>query len=243
MKDFHVALTERIFERLGLGPVQTAPPLEKPPSFMKIAEYLGINLVFDIGANRGQFAKKLIENDFAGRIVSFEPTLKAHAQLVEAARPFDNWTVHPRTAIGDEHSKLQINVAGNNGQSSSFLDMGELHAQSAPRSRYIDIEEVDVTTIDAIFDEYVKSTSKTLLKIDVQGYEEQVLKGALRALKQIMAVKLECSLVSLYENDKTYEFYIEFLESLGFGLWDLEPGFREPETGRLLQFDAFFVRP
>ena len=84
--------------------------------------------------------------------------------------------------------------------------------------------------------------SLSLIKIDVQGYEEQVLIGAINSIKKVRAIKLECSLVSLYERDKTYEFYFDWLKKLGFVLFDLEAGHSHPLTGRLLQFDALFVR-
>ena len=93
-----------------------------------------------------------------------------------------------------------------------------------------------------IFEDYYVEGNKCLLKIDVQGYEEQVLMGAMSTLSKVNAVKLECALVSLYEGDKTYEHYFTFFEDNGFELYDMEAGFSNPKTGKLLQFDAFFVR-
>jgi hypothetical protein len=116
------------------------------------------------------------------------------------------------------------------------------HKESAPDSLYLGIEDVKLITLDSIFNNYVTDNDEVLLKIDVQGYEEQVLIGATDSIKKVRAVKLECSLVSLYEGDKTYEFYFDWLKKLGFTLFDLEAGHSHPATGRLLQFDAIFVR-
>jgi FkbM family methyltransferase len=150
--------------------------------------------------------------------------------------------VHARTAVGAESGVAKINVAGNNAASSSILNMGELHIDSAPDSVYTSVEEVGLVTIDSLFSRYAKKEDSVCLKMDVQGYEDQVLMGAEETLKIARVVKLELSLVSLYEGDKLYSYYFSLLEGLGFSLWDLMAGHRHPATGRLLQFDAVFVR-
>ena len=211
-------------------------------NYLKAIESRGINLIFDVGANTGQFALSVFEDDYQGRIISFEPTSNVYKELTRNAEKFYNWKIHERVAVGETCGKVAINIAGNLALSSSVLKMGKLHEESAPDSKYIDIEDVKLVTIDSIFADYFIQSDKCLLKIDVQGYEEQVLNGALNSIKQVDAVKIECSLVSLYEGDKTFEHYFQFFEQNGFGLFDIEPAFSNPVTGRLLQFDALFVR-
>ena len=126
--------------------------------------------------------------------------------------------------------------------SSSILKMGDRHIKSAPKSVYVGKEEVNLITIDSIFKKYFDKNQKVLLKIDVQGFEDQVLEGAKESLKNIDAIKLELSLTNLYEGDKIYKYYLDKIESMGFLLWDLQPGFRDKSSGRLLQFDAILVK-
>ena len=64
--------------------------------------------------------------------------------------------------------------------------------------------EADLITIDSVIDDYATKLDDTCMKTDVQGYEDQVLQGAQYALQKIRALKLELSLVSLYEDDKLY---------------------------------------
>ena len=213
------------------------------PRYIKALESLGINLVLDIGANSGQFASSLLSNGFKGRIVSFEPTSSAYNLLKKNSEGFRNWIIHERAAVGDECGRAKINIAGNEAASSSILEMGHIHKQNAPSSIYIGSEETKLITLDSIFDNYFAIDDKCLLKIDVQGYEDKVLGGALRTLQRVSAVKLECSIVSLYHGDKTYEYYFSYFEELGYKLFDIEAGFSNPQTGQLLQFDAFFIRP
>ena len=214
----------------------------KKPSYIDIIEENNVSLIFDVGANSGQFAKTLRENKFKKKIISFEPTKKAYHKLVKSSLNDDFWIVHPRVAIGNKIGQTKINVAANNGESSSILEMGSIHKESAPHSVYVDEETVDLITIDSIFDNYAKKDDNIMLKIDVQGYEDQVLVGAKDNINKIKLIKLELSLVNLYEGDKLFNFYFSKLQDLGYKIWDLEPGHRKSYSGRLFQFDALFVR-
>jgi FkbM family methyltransferase len=80
-----------------------------------------------------------------------------------------------------------------------------------------------------------------LLKIDVQGYEDRVLRGAAQALTWTRWVWIEVSFVPLYDGSCTFETVHRSLSAAGFGLLDIEPGFRAPD-GELLQADALFFR-
>lgn len=212
------------------------------PRYIKAIESLGINVIFDIGANSGQFALEVLQNDYRGKIISFEPTSEVYKKLQRNSKKFTNWVVHERSAVGDKCGTIVINVAGNSAASSSVLPMGKTHEEAAPEANFIRSEDVPLITLDSVFNQYTSQKSKCLLKIDVQGYEEKVLTGALACLNKVDAVKLECSLVTLYEGDKTFEFYFEFFEANGFLLFDIETGFSNPVTGQLLQFDALFIK-
>jgi hypothetical protein len=83
---------------------------------------------------------------------------------------------------------------------------------------------------------------RVLLKIDVQGYEKQVLDGAQRILATCRAVMLEMSLIPLYDGEVLAREMWGLLDAQGFDVWNLEPGFRHPQTGRMLQVDGCFVR-
>lgn len=212
------------------------------PRYIKIVDSLDVNVIFDIGANSGRFALEVLQNGFRGKIISFEPTSKIYETLHSNSKKFSNWVVHERTAVGDRLGTIMINVAGNSAASSSVLSMRRTHQEAVPEANFVSSETVPLITLDSVFHQYTSGKSKCLLKIDVQGYEEQVLTGALTSLKEIDVVKLECSLVSLYEGDKTFDFYFEFFKANGFELFDIKAGLTNPVTGRLLQFDAVFVK-
>ena len=211
-------------------------------SYIKLIENRAINLIFDIGANSGEWALFVLKDGYQGKIISVEPTSVVYKKLKKKTKKFSNWKAHERVAIGERCAEATINVSGNSAASSSILEMGKLHLETAPDSKYVGVENVRLVTLDSIFEDYFTKGDKCLLKIDVQGYEDQVLQGALNCIKEIDAVKIECSLASLYEGDKTFEHYFQFLKQNGFELFDMDPAFSDPVTGQLLQFDALFVR-
>jgi hypothetical protein len=58
-----------------------------------------IELVLDVGASIGQFAKEMFAGGYKGKIISFEPLSQAHGQLLAAARGNSGWEVAPRCAL------------------------------------------------------------------------------------------------------------------------------------------------
>jgi FkbM family methyltransferase len=202
--------------------------------------HFGIDLVFDIGANMGQFAVGLRHSGFKGKIISFEPLPEAHKIVSLNSKNDPLWVVHERVALGSKNTSSTVNIAGNS-MSSSLLQMLPSHIKAAPESEYISQAAVDVITFDSVFEKYINGYKRPAVKIDTQGFEFDVLVGAENSLGKIPCFHIELSTIPLYENEKTYEWFFKFFEEHGFVLWDIKPGFIERESGRLLQFDACFV--
>ena len=78
-------------------------------NYLKAIESRGINLIFDVGANTGQFALSVFEDDYQGRIISFEPTSNVYKELTRNAEKFYNWKIHERVAVGETCGKVAIN--------------------------------------------------------------------------------------------------------------------------------------
>ena len=103
--------------------------------------------------------------------------------------------------------------------------MNHLHSSSAPESTYIGKTKTNVITLDSIFNSYRNNNEKTFLKIDVQGFESEVLKGLSLNLKNIFAVEIELSVVPLYKKQELCNYFFNFFEKNGFTLWSLVPVF------------------
>ncbi|MBU2676863.1 MAG: FkbM family methyltransferase [Woeseia sp.] len=200
-----------------------------------------VDVVLDVGANNGQFAASLRGAGYRGKIACFEPLPDAHEKLKNRFAHDTDVIVHPRTALGDERGSVQMNVSRNS-VSSSILNLLPSHADAAPDSEYVDNIETDIDCLDNVFADYVTPGDRVFLKIDTQGYEWTVLDGAAQSIKKIDGLLLEMSLVPLYEGQRLWKDIQERLEAEGFVLWQILPGFSDPESGRTLQFDGIFYR-
>ena len=213
------------------------------PSYLLLAalNHVQADVVFDIGANIGQFAHELRFVGFSGEIVSFEPLSSAYAVLSKAAQADRKWKIHPRAAVGDQVGEIEINIAGNS-VSSSILPMLEAHSSVAKDSAYVARECTPLIMLDSIAPTYLSATARPFIKIDTQGFESQVLDGAAETLKRAQGVLLELSLVPLYEGHKLWLEMIQRMADQGFTLWAIQSGFTDPRTGRSLQVDGIFLR-
>ena len=208
---------------------------------LKALNRFDVDLVLDVGANVGQFASELRSVGYKGILVSFEPLSAAHTALSKAAGSDPKWRVHPRSAIGDYDGEIEINIAGNS-VSSSVLPMTELHSSAAEGSAYVGVESVPLCQLDSIAPAYLAKSCRPFLKIDTQGFEWQVLDGAVAILPKIRGILCELSLVPLYESQRLWMDMIQRLESEGFTLWSIQMCFTDPCDGRTLQVDAIFFR-
>lgn len=225
----------------GIEAHRFSPESSKLARLMASLHAYEIDLVIDVGANDGQFAREIRAGGYFGQIVSAEPMAKAHDRLSKGSQGDSAWHVHPRCALGANTGQIELNIAGNS-VSSSVLPMLASHSNAAPESVYQGKELVALTTLDLIAPQYIEKASAPFLKIDTQGYEWQVLDGAKEILPKVRGILMEVSLIPLYEGQRLWQESIARLEAEGFVLWALEPVFVDSANGRTLQMDALFFR-
>lgn len=230
-----------VVQRFGIDIVRY--PLHDPMArIVQLLNHHKIGCVVDVGANDGGYATTIRGLGYTGRIISFEPLQRPFEALQRKAAGDSNWDVL-QCAVGDIETAVTINVAGNDGLSSSVLPMLESHTTVAPESRYVGTETVEQSRLDAILPDLgVDPDRRTYLKVDVQGYERAVLDGATGLFRSgaIVGLQLELSLVPLYEGAMTYREGLDRAEALGLTLMGLDPVFADPKSGQLLQADAVF---
>jgi hypothetical protein len=88
----------------------------------------------------------------------------------------------------------------------------------------------------------VGSASSIAMKLDTQGYESAVIRGAAGCLERISLIEMEMSLVALYEGESLFFETCEKMQAAGYSLIDVEHEFSDPRTGRLLQVNGIFKR-
>lgn len=200
-----------------------------------------ITRVLDVGANKGQFGHSLRSQfSYVHDIVSFEPLRDAFAVLQQVAGGDPKWTCH-NFALGDTDETKTINVSANS-HSSSLLSVSERSLQIEPSIGYVAKQETKVLRLDRILDSVSKPDDNIYLKIDTQGYEMKVLKGALGVIDRFELIQLETSFFPAYQDEVLISDVIKFLDYLGYRIVSIEPGWEDPKTTELLQADLIFKR-
>jgi FkbM family methyltransferase len=215
-------------------------PFRDPLKLMKVkAEELGIETMLDVGANVGQFVQMMRAEGYQGKMLSFEPLSAAHVKLTEAAARDPNWHVAPRMAVGDVPGETTINVSQNL-TSSSLLRMEARFVEVEPISGYCSEEKVEVVRLDdALTPEF---PGPFALKLDTQGFELHVLRGAPKTLERCRLLMLEISLVPLYAGSPKFSEIMEHLEKAGFRAISITQGTSDVARNEVLQVDGIFVR-
>jgi hypothetical protein len=87
---------------------------------------------------------------------------------------------------------------------------------------------------------YHREGSTCLLKLDVQGFESQILAGSSKALSKISYIQIELSLSDLYSGATLFNPMNDYLLQKGFELVDIILGVRNSRDRSLAQFDGVY---
>jgi len=223
---------------MGLDLIRFPSPSEYASRRAQLFELVGVDLVFDVGANTGQYALEIRSAGYKGRIVSFEPIKQAFIELERVAAGDHAWTAM-NLALGDAQGRADVNISKRT-PASSLLNPLPAQLAAAPSSVPVRTESVDVTTLDDVADRFLPRATRPLLKLDVQGYERHVLSGARDSLPRFCGIEIEISLIHLYDGDMTILECLELLTSKDFEAVWIQPGLIDQSTGRLLQCDGLF---
>ncbi len=168
--------------------------------------------ICDIGASaidKTNFIDDLTNNAYCN-LIGFEPNNNEFKKLNknEPNKKYYNF------AIGDGNSKV-LNICKSPGMTSflepdlKYLSKFHLFEKLSQIEQKV---EVETKKLDEIKDEI------DFLKIDVQGYESEIIKYGKNKIKNALVVQIETSPIPLYKKEKTFSYIISQLEELGFYL-------------------------
>ncbi|MFW5760810.1 MAG: FkbM family methyltransferase [Cyclobacteriaceae bacterium] len=204
-----------------------------------LVRHYRINKIFDVGANKGQYGKLMRMLGYDKQIISFEPLTNAFSVLEKNSKLDKKWDAY-NYGLGSRNQNLKINISKNS-FSSSILDILESHTKPFPDAAYVSEELIEVKKLDDIFNNFYSEKDRIFVKIDTQGFEMEVLKGAAESLEKIKGIQIELSTMPLYKDQTLYFEIISFLNSNNFVLHSIEPGSTD-FNGRLLQMDGLFFK-
>jgi len=203
---------------------------------------MSIKTIIDVGASTGQFAK-MIEKIFPeAYIYCFEP-------VPEPFKKLDKWTVKKNRkvkvfnlALGDSEEEIEMFYHTGHSPSSSLLKTTEICEKYYPFTKDQQTIKVKITTLDKVIDKLnIFLVPEILIKLDVQGYEEKVIRGGKLTFAKAKACIVEICLDKLYENQAEFKEITELLYDLGFKYaGNLNQNFAD--DGHVIFIDVVFVR-
>lgn len=203
--------------------------------FLDLISSEDIKVIYDIGANIGTWsllAKAIFPNSI---IHAFEPLKIHYGEFKKNMQDIEEVTLHP-VALGSTSQRNNMNIA-------SFSDASSLLEIARATEEHFKVykaseEEVVVVTLD----EYQKRSQiplPDLIKLDIQGYELEALKGAINCLEHTKFIICEVSFIEFYKNQPLFEDITCFLDKKGFSIYAL--GVNTPLGKRLTQTDVMYI--
>lgn len=211
-------------------------------------------LVLDVGAHDGWFVKRIMSGEMSKhKVISFEPNPSMLPVLRELQLHHTNLDIVPK-AIGHQAAELELLVYEQVDGLSSLMEFTKDYHYLGS---WFDSERKKAVKVQVIsLDEYereselLREASHVCLKIDVQGYEWNVLQGSQQLLQsgRVKAILIELTTVEKYVGAKGYLEILVYLQGMGFELLDLNPFYREIDgvfqelpQGKLTEFDCLLV--
>ncbi len=201
--------------------------------------HAGIRTVIDVGANKGQFYRSARKAFPGAAIHSFEPLPAAAGILAEISKGDSLLHVH-NFALGSTDGEASF-VVNSFSPSSSLLPLAQDHKAAFPFAQEQETIQVRVRSLDSwAVDRPLQQSA--FLKVDVQGFDAEVLRGAQTVLPRCAAVLIEANFVDLYQGQSSLIEISELLGRHGLAFADLYHG--PLDANRLPLFaDVLFLAP
>lgn len=173
--------------------------------------YSSVNCVVDVGANHGDFSLAACAFNPNARAILFEPLPSLRPELEMRARRFCNWQIDYR-AIGSAEASLELQLVEDRDDIGTLAGFSQSYVDATSLAKH-KIRKVpcQVTTFDKAMTDY-SIDSIDLLKIDVEGFELEVLAGAANSLSFVESIIIEVSCIR--KNEGTFDSVVEVLRTL-----------------------------
>lgn len=199
----------------------------------------GIRTVIDVGGYIGSFAYAMRTLLPEAQIYSFEPLAGNYKKLVRNLTPLGRFQAF-QTALGERSGSVDFHQSDFSA-SSSVLEMADLHRQAFPQSGHQTRLTVPLARLDDYLDQ-MNLQPAVLLKLDVQGYEAAVLRGAAQTLARVDYLFCELSFAELYAGQPLFDDLYALLTAAGFRFAGSLDSLLSPLDGSILQADGLFIR-
>ena len=195
--------------------------------------------VIDVGANIGQFSIASYHEFESAEIISIEPD-RILAHRLKKNLSSNRCKKIICVAVGDYDGKIDLHINADP-QNNSVLPLDEDRRSYFPDNIVLRKVTVPISRLDTLLNSKMLP-KPILLKIDVQGYEEKVIKGAINTLLDIRWVVMEISFAHLYKGEAKFLPMINLMASYGFQF--VKPlNFHQSEKSfDIIEMDALFEK-
>ena len=233
IRRFPRALLEKLSQRLRRAEKISS---RTKSYFRRLEQIAQFHTVVDVGAHIGEFATSCAVCLPGVPIHCFEPLPACQESLQTLSARYEMITVHP-FALGEVEGSIKINQ-NDYRPSSSILAMMDRHRELWPKTMHGHVIEGQIRRLDsfnALFEEPL------LLKLDVQGYEKHVLRGAEAVLNKAAVIQLEILFAPLYDGQPDFRDIMNHLGERGFRFLEFSDERRMGPNRDLVYADAVFV--
>lgn len=202
------------------------------------------DLVVDVGANRGQFVDQLRAIGYTGPVVSLEPQAALAAALhARASVETSNWIII-RGAAGESESRMTLHTFTDDTFTSLHQPNQTAHTHFGPLLSQVAAEEVEVRRLDSWLAEIeLPAASRIFLKVDTQGHDLAVLKGATQTLARTVVVMAEGAFIPLYDTGSSAFSLADALVPHGFKNAGIYASAHDRGDFSAIEADCLFTRP
>ena len=202
-----------------------------------------IDGVLDVGANTGQYGEKLLRSGFSGQLHSFEPVEAPFKELAKKAAGVSNWHVYP-FALGDEKVEKKIQVLGQTNLCSFHLPSDYSRSLDSDAFTVAEEQSVEVRRLDEELASIVRDgyDGSIYLKMDTQGFDLNVFRGASGCLERIAALQTELSIQPLYEEMPPFDHVMHEIMEAGYKVTGMYPAARDKQNLTIIEFDCVMAR-
>ena len=205
-------------------------------------------IIFDVGAHYGESINYLKEHFPKSTIYSFEPDPDSFSILSGKTVPGVHYfnlalaskegvSTFFRNKISHTNSLLKVNL-------DSRDSIGVANAKSKGDNEYFQNFNSEIEVHTTTLDSFLKNNSLEkidLIKIDVQGAECEVLKGACKFLENTRIIIIEISFFDYYENQTSFLDVESLISPLNFKLFSISEISNNPMNGRTDWIEAIYV--